>query len=150
MNSITSRTVLIVVGTHPLCEYFDRPLAYILRDTVARRHSDLELPGLVISDVCYFNNPTLWTKPLISVGGPGVNALTAELRTKLFTDSISTPYMFIQHDIHEGGCNVALWGVDEVHTEKAVHLFIQSGLIDKFLRVARNYPLPPPEPPTSL
>lgn len=95
--------VLIVVGAHPTAELYDRGLAYRLREAIVGRLARVgvaaaptEVSGagqaaagpiaqrvLVLSDLWYLNHDQLRSIPTISVGGPGVNALTAHWGDKL-------------------------------------------------------------------
>jgi|GEM_PF-930995 len=74
--------VLIVVGAHLRAEIADRPLAYQLADAIRLWRSDhaawlnINLEPVVLTDLWYLNNEELQAKPTISLGGPGVNALS--------------------------------------------------------------------------
>ena len=78
-----SHLVLIVVGAHLRAEQADRPLAYSMQKRVrhwVRQHGDMlnvPMTPRVCTDVLYLNNPPLHRRPTISIGGPGVNALSA-------------------------------------------------------------------------
>ena len=85
----TDRLICIVVGVQLRAELGDRPLAYRIEQELRQRleaalgkPAEGEPPRLapvVLSDVYYLNNDELQARPAISVGGPGMNALSAML-----------------------------------------------------------------------
>ena len=88
--------MLIVVGAHLRAEVADRPLAYRLRERI---HAWLEKFGtgmnvpimpVVCTDIWYMNQEPLQNRPTISLGGPGVNALSAYYGQKLPQPSCKT------------------------------------------------------------
>src|SRR5688572_23774540 len=100
----STNLLLIVVGAHLRAETADRPLAYRLRE---RMHAWLEkhavglnvpLYPVVCSDIWYMNQEAFHTRPTISLGGPGVNALSAYFHDKLGPAALSENRMVIQLD----------------------------------------------------
>src|SRR5215208_4465650 len=89
------RLIWIVTGVQLKAELGDRPLAYRiekeLRDRLAALLEKPEagepprLTPVVVSDVYYLNNDDAKTGPTISIGGPGMNALSAALVEQLPT-----------------------------------------------------------------
>src|SRR5689334_24703850 len=87
--------IWIVAGVQLTAELGDRPLAYRVEAEVRRLLADLlgpppeaEPPLLapaVISDVYYLNSDEAQTRPLISIGGPGVNAVAGALVNEIPT-----------------------------------------------------------------
>lgn len=81
--------LLIVVGAHLRAELYDRPPAYALQHAAAAwigREAPPDSPALVplvCTDVWYLNQPELRTRPVIALGAPGVNALSAMLAARL-------------------------------------------------------------------
>src|ERR671937_847553 len=73
-------TVLIVVGHGILPEEEDRPVAYDLQRSVnARARGSERRASVVVTDVWIMNNELGDFFPAIAVGGPTVNAFTAEM-----------------------------------------------------------------------
>ena len=86
------RLILIVTGAHLRAEVADRPAAYRLRESMrgwlatkgfSIHASDASEPVVVCSDLWYLNQDSLRTRPTVSVGAPGVNALSAYLGDRL-------------------------------------------------------------------
>lgn len=139
---------VIVVGAHPKAETSDRPTAYRLQ----RRISEwLEGAGadsgnavtedhhfaaaLVITDVWYLNDRSLKDLPLISIGGPGVNALSAYLGDKVPTAFAIDDVLMVQADPAFEELRVACWGITPDATASAVDAFCERYL-DGFLTAA--------------
>lgn len=121
--------VLVVTGAHPRAESCDRPLAYRLREAILEwrdRNATEEPPFdvLVISDVWRLNNEELHATPTISVGGPGVNALSANLADKIPSAFVIENSLIVQIDLDFQDFRVACWGVDHGSTIAAVDVFI--------------------------
>ena len=91
----TDRLIWIVTGVQLNAELGDRPLAYriekevrkLLRGVVGPKPKGMppRLSPVVVSDVYYLNDDAAPRRPAISVGGPGVNALSALLVNELPT-----------------------------------------------------------------
>lgn len=134
-----SHAVLIVVGAHLRAEMADRPLAYALgkqmRQWVTQHETSLRgaIEPIVCSDIWYVNQQMLQSRPTISLGGPGVNALTAYFVQKLDPNVIGNEQMIIQLDPEFVDLRVCIWGMNHAWTEKAVGLFIEHYL-DRYLR----------------
>ncbi len=134
--------VLIVTGAHLRAEAADRPLAYLLRarmldwwDQVGKRES-IERPEVIVcSDVWYLNNDDLRTLPTVSLGGPGVNALSAFLTDKLPGVFTVTNVLTVQMDIDLVEPIVNIWGMDNPTTASALDAFLERYL-DLFMRRA--------------
>jgi hypothetical protein len=130
--------VLIVVGACLRGEVADRPLAYRLQRRVRRwlkRHAGtLEIPidALVCTDVWYLNSDELQHRPTISLGGPGVNALSAYLAQHLDEPDEDT-HVLIHMDPEFTDLRIAVWGMDHELTAKGVDVFTQQYMND-FLR----------------
>jgi len=119
------RSLLVVVGLDLSAELGDRPLAYRLRDAVAawcRSHA-ADLAPAVCTDAFYLNHDALHERPVISLGGPGVNALTAHLSPRLPNVLTIEARLTIQMDADFEDPRVAVWGLDRAMTESAVNLF---------------------------
>ena len=125
-------TVLIVVGHGILPEEEDRPIAYELKRAVNQRSGGSESrAGVVVTDVWIMNNELQEFFPAIAIGGPGVNAFTAEVYEDLAVAYTRDQQVFIQMDTDSK--RAALWGMDQASTKEAVETFDKNGLLEKFL-----------------
>lgn len=133
--------LLIVVGAHLRAEVADRPLAYRLARRIstwlARSAPELNVPltPVVCCDIWYINQPALHSRPTISLGGPGVNALSAYYAGKLTTALIQDDQLLIQLDIEFVDLRACVWGRDHRLTVQALKLFVRKYL-DGYLRAA--------------
>ncbi len=137
--------VLIVTGAHLRAEAADRPLAYRLRHQMLewwqRQRSNpeadaLEQPNVIVcSDVWYLNNDDLRSLPTVSIGGPGVNALSALLTDKLPGVFTVANVLTVQMDIELIDPVVNIWGMDHHTTVAALDAFLERYL-DHFMRRA--------------
>jgi hypothetical protein len=126
--------LLIVVGGQLRAEAADRPLAYRLLEAVqAQLHqqigsTDWPIEPLVCTDILYMNQGELQARPTISIGGPGVNAVSAYLYQKLPTALAIEDKLVVQLDVDFADFRGAIWGVDAQHTLAALELFEQKYL----------------------
>ncbi|MBX3358123.1 MAG: hypothetical protein KF745_06820 [Phycisphaeraceae bacterium] len=153
--------ILIVVGAHIRAEVGDRPLAYRLRDRMIEwlsEHFDSgdteswragnvggdsdagaeESPSIevvVCTDVWYMNDAHLRIWPAVSLGGPGVNALSAYLGDKLPSVLVIDDVLMIQMDAAFEELTAAVWGVNHDATVAALDAFIERYLVP-FLQAA--------------
>ena len=126
-----------MTGAHLRAESGDRPLAYHLRETMLDWRDDNCPDGplfdvLVISDVWYLNNEELQNLPVVSVGGPGVNALTANLADKVPTAFVIEDTLMVQVDLDFHDRRVACWGMNHAQGARAIQAFVERYL-DGFL-----------------
>jgi len=125
---------LIVVGGQLRAEASDRPLAYRLLDAMQDQlhqqtgSTDWPLRPLVCTDILYMNQGELQQRPTISIGGPGVNAVSAYLYQKLPTALAIEDKLVVQLDVDFDDFRAAIWGVDAQHTLAALELFEQKYL----------------------
>jgi hypothetical protein len=137
------RLIWIVVGIQLNAELGDRPLAYrieqAMREKLAARLGkppEGELPRLspaVITDVYYLNDADAQKRPAVSIGGPGVNALSALLTDKLSTAVAIENTLVVQMDLDFNDQRCAVWGMNHLDTVRAVELFLGKGYLDLFL-----------------
>jgi len=126
--------IIIVTGVSLRGEEMDRPLAYRLAEEIKTRTGP-ESPwrALVVSDVLYLNEMRLAGCPTISVGGPGVNKLSAilfrELPAVLTIDNV----LILQMDVDCHDLRCCFWGINHDQTVEALDLFIKLGHLDHFL-----------------
>jgi hypothetical protein len=144
-------TVLIVVGYGILPEEEDRPGAYDLKREIVSRGLGSESRGaVVVTDMWMVNQEMAELFPAIAVGGPGVNAFTAQIYEDLPVAFTRDERVFIQmagwqtSDGHMSqgqmserpGKRAALWGMDQAATREAVDRFVKDGFLDRFLDAA--------------
>ena len=127
-----------MVGAHLLAEVNHRAIAHDLRDVCARMLDDAgsSLTPVVCTDVWYLNDDDLRVRPTISVGAPGLNALTAFLADKLPTAYAIDDRLAIQYDPEFADHAAAVWGVDTESTAEAVAVFVERHLPAVLDRVA--------------
>jgi hypothetical protein len=140
----TDRLIPIVTGVQLNAELGDRPLAYRIEQHVREKLAELlpaaetgELPRLspvVLSDVFYLNHEAVQSRPTISLGGPGVNALSALLVNELPMAVAIEKVLVIQMDLDMADQRVAVWGMNHLDTVRAVELFVSKGYLDTFVR----------------
>ncbi len=132
----TDNLLLIVVGAHLRAEEADRPLAYKLRKRILAwlaGHADrlnIDLAPIVCSDLWYLNHDHLQQRPTISIGGPGVNALSAYFAQQLTIESgqEQQPQVVLQLDPEFTDLRVCIWGMDHPLTAQGVELFCRDYL----------------------
>jgi hypothetical protein len=125
-------TVLIVVGHGILPEEEDRPIAYDLKRAVNARGDGAEgHAGVVVTDVWIMNHELSEFFPAIAIGGPGVNAFTAQIYEDLPVAFTRDQQVFIQ--MESDGKRAAVWGMDQASTRAAVDAFVNEGWLEKFL-----------------
>jgi hypothetical protein len=132
-----NRLVWIVVGVQLAAELGDRALAYRIQQQLKEKldaQTDESLSVAVISDVYYLNSDEARTRPVISVGGPGVNALTAQLINVLPTVLAIENTLVIQMDLEMTDPRAAVWGMDHLQTVKAAELFVEKGYLETFAK----------------
>jgi hypothetical protein len=130
------QTILIVVGSDIKPEEKDRPIAYKLKQRIEQSPKYGSLPFrkcIVITDALFESDKIIQICPTIIIGGPGVNAISAQLVEKLPIHINKDDRYFIQFDENAPGNRVSLWGINQETTEEAVDCFIAKGLLDRFL-----------------
>lgn len=134
-----AQLILIVVGAHLRAEVGDRPLAYKLHNRISAwldKRSEmlgLTIVPMVCCDVWYMNQQALHGRPTISVGGPGVNALSAYFAQKLTAALARDDHLIVQLDAEFVDLRACIWGMDHAQTVRAVDLFVEKYL-DGYLR----------------
>ncbi len=138
------QAIFIVTGSTLSAEAFDRPLAYALRERLlacAAEHGlsagsgEGELGVLVLSDLWYVNQPALADRPVISIGPPNSNALTAALADKLPSIHAIEGRHVVQFDPDGFAVAALCWGEGDEETARAVAWFGEHALAD-FVRAA--------------
>jgi len=124
-------TVLLVVGYGILPEEEDRPIAYDLKRMINTRGQGTR-SAVVVTDMWTLNQEMADLFPAIAIGGPGVNAFTAQIYEELPVAFTREQQLFIQmHPDH--GKRAAIWGMDHQATREAVEVFVKDGFLDRFL-----------------
>ena len=140
----TDRLIWIVTGIQLTAELGDRALAYrieqeiktrldVLLDTPAAGSPPRLVPA-VVSDVYYLNSDEAQAGPTISVGGPGVNAVSASLADQLPTPVAIENTLVVQMDLEMEDARCAVWGMNHLDTVRAVDLFIAKGYLETFVK----------------
>ncbi|HLL89842.1 MAG TPA: hypothetical protein VK324_11095 [Tepidisphaeraceae bacterium] len=140
----TGRLIWIVTGVHLRAELGDRPLAYRIEQAVRDRLAALlgpppagqpsRLSPAVVSDAYFLNNEEIQDRPVISLGGPGVNALSALLADKLPTAVAIEETLVVQMDVEMNDPRCCVWGMTHLDTVRAVELFLAKGYCEQFVR----------------
>lgn len=140
----TDRLLPIVTGIQLNAELGDRPLAYriesemrLLLDRLLPPPQESDPPRLtpvVLSDVYYLNSEPLQSRPTISIGGPGVNALSALLVNELPTVAAIENVLVVQMDLDQADHRCAVWGMNHLDTVRAVELFLAKGYLEAFVK----------------
>ena len=129
-------TVLLVVGYGILPEEEDRPIAYELKRVINTRGQGSK-SAVVVTDMWVLNQEMAEFFPAIAIGGPGVNAFTAQIYEQLPVAFTRDQQIFIQMN-PDHGKRVALWGMDHQATRKAVEIFLKDGFLERFLDLIWN------------
>jgi hypothetical protein len=138
------RLIWIVTGVQLKAELGDRPLAYRVEQEIRSRLATLlpsaepgeppRLAPVVVSDVYYLNNDEAQKAPTISIGGPGMNALSASLVEQLPTPVAIENTLVVQMDLEMNDHRCAVWGMNHLDTVRAVDTFIAKGYLDTFIK----------------
>lgn len=140
-SNLSEKGILIITGSQLRAEQADRPLAYQLQKVISQRTCQ-EKQGekndniLVISDLWYLNSEPLQKLPTISLGGPGVNAVSAHFYDKLDHVLVVDDHLQIQMDLEGQGLRACIWGQTHESTVNALNIFIKNGFLDRFLTTA--------------
>jgi hypothetical protein len=128
-------TVLLVVGYGILAEEEDRPIAYELKLAIGtRREAASDRSAVVVTDMWMLNQEMAEMFPAVAIGGPAVNAFTAQIYEDLPIAFARDQQVFVQMN-QERGKRAALWGMDQRGTREAAELFVKEGLLDRFLEL---------------
>lgn len=118
-------TILLVVGCNPIPELLDRPLAEVLRDGIdALGAPNPFRRGIVLGDMYYLSDSSLWQYPVLSVGGPFVNALTAQISQSAGMHHVFGSLYWVRS--HGEPPRAAVWGQSSRGCYESVRQFIES------------------------
>ncbi len=133
-EEVPENTIFIVAGATLRAEEMDRPLAYKLKQAIeGQLGENAAWHVTVLSDIWYLNNEHFHSLPTISVGGPGVNALSANLFDLVPVVLEIDHVLRIQMDLTHEDRRCAIWGMDHESTVEAVDTFVQRGHLNRFL-----------------
>jgi hypothetical protein len=133
--------ILIVTGSALRAEEVDRPLAYYLKQQLesALMVRDEPIPVCVVADFRWIHDEPLQTLPTISLGGPGVNALTHRwLEEVPLVLAVDDEY-YLQLSPDSDPPIASIWGMNNAHTQLAVAVFVQRHLSTLLDAVARHF-----------
>ena len=132
---LSENSLLIVTGSTLRAEQADRPLAYRLKSAIEELLSQQssEATVVVLSDLWYLNSEALQARPMISVGGPGVNAVSAHLYQRLHNALVIDNALTIQMDQQLLDLRAVIWGINHQTTVEALEIFIERGYLQRFL-----------------
>ncbi|QQE11392.1 hypothetical protein JD969_18135 [Planctomycetota bacterium] len=138
--------LLIVTGSHLRAETADRPLAYQLQSKISDwinehdQYLNVRIDPIVCSDIWFLNNQELQRRPVICIGGPGVNALSAYFAKFIPDDDEEEPReprVLIQIDPEFTDLHACIWGTNHELTRKGLDLFSEQYL-DPYMRAVAN------------
>jgi hypothetical protein len=90
---------------------------------------------MVCTDVWYLNDQDLRECPVVSVGGPGVNALSAALGGRIPSALVIDDVLVVQADTEFEELRACCWGMGTRQTAGAAEIFADKYL-DGFMRAA--------------
>ena len=131
------RWLLIVTGSTLRAEEMDRPLGYYLKQRIEDSLSQATTNGQsgledylvrIVADFRWIHDEPLQSLPTISLGGPGVNALSHRWLEEVPVSLAFSERYFIQMDPDLAEPRASIWGMDNASTQIAVSVFV-----DRFL-----------------
>jgi hypothetical protein len=126
-----AKMLLIVTGSTLRAEDVDRPLAYYLKQRIdnwpddAKTSSPLSFRVRVVADFRWIHDEPLQVLPTISIGGPGVNALSHRWLEEVPVSLAVDEQYYIQMDPDLDEPRASIWGMDNATTQIAVSVFIE-------------------------
>ncbi len=134
-----------MVGAHLRAERIDRPIAYrlrerMLRDAESRGGTARPIEVMLCTDVWYLNNDDLRSRPVVSIGAPGVNALSAFLIDKVPTAFVIEGVLAVHLDVEDEDPLACCWGATPGAMASAVDAFAERYLSLFVERASRRTP----------
>lgn len=132
---VTGVQLVAELGDRPLAQRVEREVRRHLRARLGRRKKGQppHLAPVIVSDVLYINSELLQQRPMISIGGPGVNAVAGALANELPAAVAIENSLLIQMDVEFEDLRCCVWGMSHLETVQAVELFIVKGYLANFL-----------------
>jgi hypothetical protein len=115
----------------------DRPLGYYLKQRIENLLSETAANGQtsledylvrIVADFRWIHDEPLQRLPTISLGGPGVNALSHRWLEEVPVSLAFSERYFVQMDPELAEPRASIWGMDNTSTQIAVSVFV-----DRFL-----------------
>ncbi len=129
---LPDQVIPIVVGSHLRAEVGDRPRAEKMKAAIQKWKAAQEINEsphpLVCTDLWYLNQTELRVQPTICIGDPEVNAATAALSVDIPTALLVDDAYRIQLDPEYIDIKTCLWGIDDLHSNQCVDVFISDFL----------------------
>ena len=151
-NRSSLRLLLIVTGSTLRAEEMDRPLGYYLKQRIEQMLVEALTKGRdgledylvrVVADFRWIHDEPLQSLPTISLGGPGVNALSHRWLEEIpFSLDYGERY-FIQMNPNLAEPRASIWGMDNNTTQIAVSVFVDQFLppfLERCVRVRHTSP----------
>jgi hypothetical protein len=147
-TALPLRLLLIVTGSTLRAEEMDRPLGYYLKQRIEQSLKEataLGQQGLehyvvrVVADFRWIHDEPLQRLPTISLGGPGVNALTHQWLKEVPVSLAFNERYFIQMDPDLSEARASIWGMDNSTTQIGVSVFIDR-FLPRFLDLCATIP----------
>jgi hypothetical protein len=151
-KEIQVRWLLIVTGSTLRAEEMDRPLAYYLKQRIEESLAQAVAAGKrnlddylvrVVADFRWIHDEPLQNLPTISIGGPGVNALSHRWLEEVPVSLSFNERYFIQMDPDLAEPRASIWGMDNASTQLSVSVFVDRFLpqfLDHCASVAAHLP----------
>jgi hypothetical protein len=140
-NLDPEQLLLVVVGAHPKAEVADRVIAAWVREQMLvwldKRFGPRDAEGgtgghpctvMLCTDVWYLNDQDLRECPVISVGGPGVNALSTALGGRIPSAFVVDNVLVVQVDTEFEELRACCWGMGTRQTSAAAQVFVEKYL----------------------
>lgn len=136
-----TETVIVVTAADLEPGNPDTVGALRLRDEITKRGSGSPYRrAILVSDADWFDNDLLDGTPIITIGGPGRNAVTSRLAGELPSVWTDGDRVVIQAILDRAPPQVSLWGTDRFATAEALATFLDRGWLDEFLAKCWIFP----------
>lgn len=130
----SEETVVIVVASDLEAGHPDQLSAARLKAEIDSRGRGWPYRrAVVVDDEQWFETEMFHAAPVIAIGGPGANGVSARLAGELPAVWTDGDRVVIQAELTEGRRRASLWGSDRHATTEAVEAFIARGWLDEFL-----------------
>lgn len=126
----SKRRIFIVTGSTLRAESMDRPLAYYLRETILNHPAFFDCEVHVLSDFRYMHERSYSDSATISLGGPGLNALTHKWLDELPVLLGVEDEFALQWSEDWDRPRVSIWGLTSESTSQALATFVDHHLED--------------------
>lgn len=139
-----AKMLLIVTGSTLRAEDVDRPLAYYLKQRIEHWPEDPKAASpysfrvRVVADFRWIHDEPLQVLPTISIGGPGVNALSHRWLEEVPVSLAVDEQYYIQMDPDLDEPRASIWGMDNPTTQIAVSVFLERFLPRFLEHCAKN------------